>query len=102
EQYIIVAVSLLVSVLTLFSMTKIWAEAFWKDSPRLTDEDIRATVSKMDRGRYFLLLSPLVVLTALTIIFGIFAEPLLLICQSAAEQLMNPQGYITAVLGGGS
>ena len=32
-QYVIVAVSLGVSLLTLFSMTKIWAEVFWKDQP---------------------------------------------------------------------
>lgn len=101
EQYLLVAVSLLVSVLTLFSMTKIWAEAFWKDSPRLTDEDIRTKVDKIERGRYFLLMSPLVVLAFLTIVFGIFAEPVLLICQRAAEQLINHEGYIQAVLGGG-
>jgi multicomponent Na+:H+ antiporter subunit D len=101
EQYLLVAVSLLVSVLTLFSMTKIWAEAFWKDSPRLADEDIRAKVDKIERGRYFLLMSPLVVLVLLTIVFGIFAEPLLLICQRAAEQLIHHEGYIQAVLGGG-
>ncbi len=32
-QYAIVAVALVVGLLTLFSMTKIWAEAFWKPQP---------------------------------------------------------------------
>jgi multicomponent Na+:H+ antiporter subunit D len=33
EQYWLVAVALAVSALTLLSMTKIWAEAFWKNAP---------------------------------------------------------------------
>ncbi|NJK33323.1 MAG: hypothetical protein HC927_13480 [Deltaproteobacteria bacterium] len=33
-QYLVIGVSLFVSVLTLFSMVKIWAEAFWKEAPR--------------------------------------------------------------------
>ncbi len=33
ERYAIVVAALVVSLLTLFSMTKIWAEAFWKPAP---------------------------------------------------------------------
>lgn len=42
EQYLMVAVSLFVSVLTLFSMMKIWNEAFWKPRPE-SDEISRST-----------------------------------------------------------
>jgi len=33
ENYLIVVVALLVSLLTLYSMTKIWTEVFWKEAP---------------------------------------------------------------------
>lgn len=101
EAYLIVAVSLIVSVLTLFSMTKIWAEAFWKDSPKQSDEDIQRNRDAIEPGRMVLLITPILFLAALTVILGIWAEPIIDVSRQAAEQLMNPDGYITAVLGGG-
>ena len=38
EQYWIVAAALAVSLLTLFSMIKIWNEAFWKADPKVASE----------------------------------------------------------------
>jgi multicomponent Na+:H+ antiporter subunit D len=91
--YVIVGVSLAVSVLTLFSMTKIWAEAFWKDRPTPAADwqplrDRRALVP------------PVVALAALTVILGIAAEPVLALANDAAAQLLDPSAYIDAVLGG--
>ena len=36
QQYVLVATALGVGLLTLFSMTKIWAEAFWKEAPEIS------------------------------------------------------------------
>jgi multicomponent Na+:H+ antiporter subunit D len=45
-------------------------------------------------------LIPVALLAALTVLLGVFANPVLVLSQQAAEQLMNPGGYISAVLGG--
>lgn len=95
EEYVIVGVSLVVSVLTLFSMTKIWAEAFWKNRPG--DDPVFQPLSSAQRPA---LLAPVIVLAALTVILGIGAEPLLALGTDAAAQLLNPSEYIQAVLGG--
>jgi multicomponent Na+:H+ antiporter subunit D len=91
-----VALALIVSLLTLYSMTKIWAYVFWKPAPEeLPDLD------PMSKGRWFAFLLPMVALSAITIGIGIFAGPVFDYAQGAAGQLMDPSGYIHAVLGGG-
>lgn len=98
-QYAIVAVALGVSILTLFSMTKIWAEAFWKDSPHFTGEMIAQSVQAADRSQLFFRLLPIAFLGLLTIVMGIAADPLLELTTQAADQLIGAQPYIQAVLG---
>lgn len=92
EQYVIVATALVVSLLTLFSMTKIWAEAFWKPS---ANNDPPAAAGRAS----FTWLLPIGVLAGLTVLIGLIAEPVLVLSWRAAEQLMNPAQYIEAVLG---
>jgi len=98
EQYAIVAAALAVSVLTLFSMTKIWAEAFWKDAP---EETTLNPAPKLLTG-FSPLMVPIVFLAALIVVIGLWAEPVFLLSSQAAEQLLNPTEYIRAVLGGAS
>jgi multicomponent Na+:H+ antiporter subunit D len=95
EQYAIVATALAVSLLTLFSMTKVWAEAFWKPLPPDAPALVRAGAQEMT-----LLMLPIAGLAILTVMFGLAAGPMLALAQRAGEQLMNPAGYIQAVLGG--
>ncbi len=97
KDYAIVAVSLVVSLLTLFSMTKIWAEAFWKDHPQ--PEHPFARLAPQTRRP---LLWPVVSLAALTVILGVAAEPFCALAADAAAQLLDPSAYIQAVLGGGA
>ncbi len=99
HQYVIVAVALGVSVLTLFSMTKIWAEAFWKDSPVMDAQAVVLAVREMKTSEMLLRLAPVVLLGGLTIILGIAAEPVLNLATQAASQLLNAQNYIRAVVG---
>ncbi len=96
-QYAIVGVALGVSLLTLFSMIKIWNEAFWKLAP---DNPDPANAKKVmgSRERCFLFI-PIVVLTAVTVILGLFAEPFMALALRAGKQLIDPAGYIRAVLG---
>ncbi|MEM7622254.1 MAG: proton-conducting transporter membrane subunit [Planctomycetota bacterium] len=88
----IVTVSLCVSVLTLFSMTKIWSNAFWRQEPR--DEDGVPEPAK-PAGR--LMLAPVAGLAALSVVIGVFAGPLFGLSRLAANQLLNPSSYVTAV-----
>jgi multicomponent Na+:H+ antiporter subunit D len=96
-EYLIIGVALVVSMLTLFSMIKIWNEAFWKPKPSSAAEKPGAPLKT---GNMFLLVLPIAVLALLTVALGIAAEPVFRLSIQAAEQLVNPAVYITAVLGG--
>jgi len=91
EQFVVVAAALGVSLLTLFSMTKIWAEAFWKPLPAGT------AVNPIGTGRG-LLLGPIVILAVLAIVLGVAGQWFFDLTLVAGEQLMNPREYIQAVL----
>ena len=91
QQYPIVAVGLFVSFFTLYSMTKVWNEAFWKN-------DIESV--HVHQGRVSIWLwAPTLGLVALSTAAGILVAPLYTICQIAAAQLSDPSIYITATLG---
>ncbi len=91
-QYGIVGVALGVSLLTLFSMLKIWNEAFWKplDRQPMTD-DRRISVA---------LFIPIMLLALLTLLIGFGASPIFALALRAGAELMRPTDYIQAVLGG--
>lgn len=96
EQWEIVAVALGVSLLTLYSMVKIWMYVFWRPAPHpLPDQN------PLPAGKRLIFLSPMIALTIMTVGIGLYAGPIFAYAQAAAEQLMNPNGYIEAVLGGG-
>ncbi len=85
---LIVAVSLAVSFLTLFSMTKIWSGAFWGEP---TDGGERV-------GRAMIGVTAIVVLLSLSI--ALFAQPIIEMSTRAATDLLDRSAYIDAVLGG--
>jgi multicomponent Na+:H+ antiporter subunit D len=94
--YALVAVALVVSLLTLYSMTKIWGEAFWKAAPSGATDSPLVGDARMRR-----LLAPIALLAACTIFIGFSAGPLFDLAARAAEQVYNPSAYIQAVLGEG-
>ncbi len=79
EAWIVTVIALLVGIVTLFSMTKIWAEAFWKETPR-------AGAPLPQRP---MLLVPVALLGALTIVIGLFPGTLFAIAEEAARQLLS-------------
>jgi multicomponent Na+:H+ antiporter subunit D len=85
--------ALAVSILTLFSMTKIWAAAFW--SPAAVD----AQPAVLGRRAALLLGAPAATLGLLTVAMGMVAEPAVAIAQQAAAHLLDPAAYVAAVLG---
>ncbi len=90
ESYLIVFVALAVSVLTLYSMTKIWAEAFWNTGP---------AAPPTGRTMSSLMLIPIILLAAATIGIGFYPDTLLQFSHRAAEQLFDRALYIRNVLG---
>jgi len=93
EAYGLAATGLAVSFLTLYSMMKIWAEAFWKESPE-PDGQTR----KAPRARTFAY-GPVIALATLSLGIGLLAEPLARYATDAAAQVLDRDGYIAAVLG---
>jgi multicomponent Na+:H+ antiporter subunit D len=98
ERYVIVAVALAVGLLTLVSMMKIWAEAFWKPRPESTADQ----PDDVPPEGLHAMIGPIAVLAAVTVLIGLGAGPLFDLSLRAADQLMDRRGYIQAVLGGGS
>ena len=90
--YALVATGLLVGVLTLYSMTKIWAEAFWKKPPNPLPIPEKTPSS---------LWLPCSVLAGITLIIGLWSGPLFDLSLQAAEQLVHPEAYIEFVLHSG-
>ena len=97
SEYAIVATALGVSLLTLFSMTKIWAEAFWKKSEAAAGAGAPGLAPR--RRLAFSMLAPAFLLVALTVVIGLLADPFFAVAARAAEQLLNRKEYIRAVLG---
>lgn len=99
QQYAIVITALGVSLLTLFLMTKIWVEAFWKPGPT-TSEYMGSEQTQILKKSQILFLSPIVLLALVTVLMGLAAEPFFALATRAAEQLLDPSEYIHAVFGG--
>lgn len=91
---ILAAVALAVGLLTLYSMTKIWNEAFWKEPAEPVD------TKALSQGQALLLYSPVVLLATMTVIIGLVPSFFFDIAMRAAEQLINPEAYIRAVMRG--
>jgi multicomponent Na+:H+ antiporter subunit D len=97
EQFSIVAMSLLVGLLTLFSMSKIWRSVFWKPVPEVLKNEIKYNEKSLFKSKYLMLLSA-GLLTLFTLFLSLYPEVLISYSLKAAEQLLNPKGYIDAVL----
>jgi multicomponent Na+:H+ antiporter subunit D len=91
REFVALAFALGVGLLTLLSMTKIFVEAFLKPAPEVP----AATPGRAGFWHY----APIAGLAGLTLVLGLAAEPFLSAANDAAEQLMEPNRYITAVLG---
>ncbi len=93
RQYVIVAVGLAVSLMTLYSMTKVWNEVFWKERKAAPAKTPFRPVSAW-------MWAPTAALVLLSLLAGLGAGPLLDLAAQAAGPLTEPAAYIQAVLGG--
>jgi multicomponent Na+:H+ antiporter subunit D len=100
SEFAIVAVALAVSLLTLFSMTKIWNEVFWKEIPSTPQGREDDLDNEQNSKTPLFLIFPIVVLAVFTVIIGLITQPFFTLAMRAADQLLDPMEYINAVLGG--
>ncbi len=91
QQYFITAVAILTGLFTLFSMVKIWNEAYWKKEP----DDVKVKNGKVHPSTFI----ATAMLAVAVILLGVFAGPVIEVCMDAGEQIVNPEMYINAVLG---
>jgi len=91
EHYAVTGVALAVSLLTLYSMTKLWNAAFWKEPPEGRAESAAPVP--------WTLLGPVVALAAITVAVGLGAGPVFDLAWRTAAQLADPSEYVRAVLG---
>jgi multicomponent Na+:H+ antiporter subunit D len=94
-----VAVALGVGLLTLYSMTKIWSGVFWGHPEEEPPTSPRATGLL---GAPAGMVSATAVLAAISLAIAVGAGPLYDLATRAAADLLEPSGYIDAVLGGAS
>jgi multicomponent Na+:H+ antiporter subunit D len=97
REWWIFGVAIAVSLLTLFSIAKIWIGVFWAQAD--------ASEVPAARGRSRppgLMIAPTAALVVATVALGIAAGPLYDYCVRAADDLVDPSAYVSQVLGGGS
>lgn len=89
--YIITTVALLTGLLTLYSMIKIWNEAFLKKQPENHENQVSIKLNWLDY-------MPLAILAVASVLVGVFASTVFTYAMEAANQLINPINYIDTVL----
>ncbi|MCC5962300.1 MAG: Na+/H+ antiporter subunit D [Rhodobacteraceae bacterium] len=95
NMWFVTFVSLLVGLLTIYSMTKIWGMAFWKPHPDGIDPTPDRAPPQVTRA----MIVPIAGLALMTIIIGFYPEPFVQFAETAATQLLDPTDYVTTVLG---
>lgn len=93
EMWFVAFIALAVGLMTIYSMTKIWAEAFWKNHPDGIQPELKNLEHKWAQ------LIPVAGLAALTIFIGLNPEPFVQFAERTTAQLLDPTAYITTVLG---
>jgi len=89
--YIIAFVAVLTSLLTLYSMIKIWNEAFLKAQPENKYDSQNVSLNFLD-------MLPSIILGLMSILMGIFAFTVFDYTMEAANQLMDGSAYINNIL----
>ncbi|MDP5084387.1 MAG: Na+/H+ antiporter subunit D [Yoonia sp.] len=93
ELWFVAFIALAVGLMTIYSMTKIWAEAFWKPHPEGIEPALKTLPHKAAQ------IIPVAGLAVLTIIIGLSPEPFVIFAERTTAQLLDPTAYITTVLG---
>jgi multicomponent Na+:H+ antiporter subunit D len=92
--FVLAGVAAVVGLLTVFSMIKIWTEAFWKPAPANG-----ARPGPLQKSIDAWTLAPVIAMAALTVLIGLFPGPLYQLASRAAAELLDPAAYVYTVIG---
>jgi len=95
EAWIVAAAALAVGLMTIYSMTKIWAAAFWSPHP----EGREPVLTSLAPGERRALIWPIAGLAVITVAIGLAPDAFIAFAEDAAGQLLDPTVYVVAVLG---
>lgn len=93
KYYVEIAVALIFAIFSLFYMFRAWLLMFWGEK---RDVSVYGDYA-VHKPSIFVYL-PLIILVISIMIIGIYPQPLVLLAQTIASQIINPQAYIDAVL----
>lgn len=103
NNYAIVIVVVLGALLSLLSMARVWAVAFWRNEalphaapPHAASEPTRIALPA--QRRQLSLYLPIVVLSILSLCIGLYPQPFAQLADRTAHSLVTPSNYQTAVL----
>jgi multicomponent Na+:H+ antiporter subunit D len=95
-QYLVIGISIAVSLLTLFAMIRIWNGVFWSPPE---DEGLRGHIPATLRDGPVLMIAPTAALVACSLAIAAAAGPIYAVSERTAQDLLDRQGYIEKVLG---
>jgi multicomponent Na+:H+ antiporter subunit D len=95
NHYVVIGVSLFVSLLTLFVVIRIWIGAFWSP-PEVGN--LSAPVPVRRSGGPFLMVAPTAALVVCSLVVAAAAGPIYSFSERAARDLLDRQSYINEVL----
>lgn len=96
NMWIIVGI-LLATFLTLWAMVRIWSKSFW--STEANEEKTTGRYQEMTTSQRRLLIGPILFLLAISLFLGFGAGYVSQMCSLIADQLMDSDTYVNAVLG---
>src|SRR5690606_27020761 len=96
--FLLVFVVIGTGILTLFYMTKIWNEAFWKKDPQISQTKQNFPTQWHFVREKILMVLPVALISLVILGVGCFPQPFIDYALKAAEQLMSKEAYIEAVL----
>jgi multicomponent Na+:H+ antiporter subunit D len=99
REYAIVAVSLVVSLLTLYLMIRIWSGVFWSPAEHPPAAEAASAPASTIGGGPVLMVGSTAVLVVLGLVIAIAAGPLYSLSERTAHDLLDRSAYVHEVLG---
>ena len=98
DNYVLLALIIVASLLTLIVIAKLWSEVFWKKGAVLEPRPHFLYFEKMTKAKKVQFILPIVMLAGVTLYIGFGAEHIQQVSERIASELMNKQQYIDAVM----
>jgi len=96
DQGVLAGVALVAGLLILLVMARVWVLIFWGEPKEQSDTARR----RSDVVRLPLMIGPPIALAVISVAMGLFAGQVFRYAERAAEQLLDPSAYISAVFSG--